>query len=30
MPFRLPSDKWIAELPRRLNNSPSFGSSAKD
>jgi len=30
MPYRFPSDAWIAELSRRLNESPSYESSAKN
>jgi len=30
MAYRFPSDEWIAELSRLLNESPSYESSAKD
>jgi len=30
MPHRFPSDEWIVELSRLLNESPSYESSAKD
>ena len=30
MPFRFPSNEWIVELSRLLNESPSYESSAKD
>ena len=30
MSFRFPSDEWIVELSRQLNQSPSYERSAKD
>ena len=30
MAFRFPSDEWIKELSRQLNDSESYGRSAKD
>ena len=30
MPFRFPSNEWIVELSRLLNESPSYERSAKD
>ncbi len=30
MPYRFPSDAWIVELSRLLNESPSYEGSAKD
>jgi len=30
MPYRFPSDEWIVELSRLLNESPTYESSAKN